>query len=198
MTDAQARAYAFDHYAKRSAESSFASPGVTIASRHVPVMLALRGDARDPEFLRAAHAALALALPVRPNTVAGNERDRALWLGPDEWLLVSCGDGLMRADLRFTGASVADVSHGRAVLRLSGPDVRVMLAKICPLDLDARQFGVDACAQTAMARVNVILDHVKPGVFELYCPRSYAGSFWHSVVEAAAEYGCDIAPSGNM
>ena len=47
---------------------------------------------------------------------------------------------------------------------------------------------MNRCAQTAIAKVSVILDHVHPGVFDLYCSRSYAGSFWRWLTDACTEY----------
>jgi sarcosine oxidase subunit gamma len=80
-------------------------------------------------------------------------------------------------------------------VRVSGPDVRAALAKGCMLDLHERAYARGACAQTLIAKVNVIvhrLDGSDP-VYDLYATRSAAGSFWHWLAEATREFGCTVA-----
>jgi sarcosine oxidase subunit gamma len=139
-------------------------------------------------------ARYALAVSPEPNTATGSAI-RVLWLGPDEWLVVQNMTAAPISEGRARDrVSIVDVSHGRAALRLRGPDVRDALAKGCAVDLDARAFPPARCAQTAIGRISVILDHVEPGVFDVYCSRSYAGSFWHWITEACAEYRYTTAP----
>ena len=190
MAEPLVRVFAFDAYAARDAGAARAGVGVTIAPRQVKSMVGLRGSATDEGFVRDAAAAFELALPLEPNTAAGNDGVRALWLGPNEWLFAASRD--LRIDKPIANSTLTDVSHGRAVVRLSGREVRAALAKGCALDLDSRVFPPNACAQTAIAKINIVLDHVEPDVFDVYCPRSYAGSFWHWITEAAAEYACNI------
>jgi heterotetrameric sarcosine oxidase gamma subunit len=187
------RAYAFDACAAGAENSTVVAPGVTIAERRPRSMLNVRGDPADAGLASALRESFNVTLPLEPNTVTAAGATRALWLGPDEWLLVSERRALQPPASPGRG-TLTDLSHGRAVLRLSGADVRAVLAKGCGLDLHPREFPVDRCAQTAIAKVSVILDHVQLDVFDLYCPRSYARSFWGWVTEACAEYGCRIAP----
>ena len=193
MADAK-RVYAFESYASAAdVVAATLAPGVTIVPRRVASMLNLRGDA-DATY-PASGSAKPLALPREPNTVGFADGERALWLGPDEWLLVS--ESRVPEVANSNGSvTVTDVSHGRAVLRVSGPDVRSALAKGCALDLHPRVFGVNHCAQTAIAKVSVILDHVRPDVFDIYCPRSYAGSFWHWISDACSEYRYTVSAPG--
>lgn len=182
-----ARIFAFDFHAARTPSTATVAPGVTIATRRPCAMLNVRGGSGDAVLARAMLERFGVKLPREPNTATGAGAVRALWLGPDEWLLVS-ESSLPDAPSAIGTGTLTDVSHGRAALRVSGPHVRAALAKFCPLDLHPREFPPDRCAQTAIAKVSVILDHVQPGVFDLYCPRSYAGSFWHSLIDACAEY----------
>ena len=189
MPDAT-RIYAFDALASVQRSTAATGAGVTIALRRPAAMLNVRGAPDDAALARSALERYEVELPREPNTASGSVR-RALWLGPDEWLVVSSQP---LREQSVAGGTVTDVSHGRAVVRLWGPDVREVLAKGCPLDLHPRSFGVGRCAQTAIARIPVILDHVARDVFELYCPRSYAGSFWHWLIEACTEFRYTFAP----
>jgi sarcosine oxidase subunit gamma len=140
----------------------FVSPSV--AMREVPFVsqVNLRLDPDSDPAARAADA-LGFALPMMPNSTATNGPRTALWLGPDEWLLVGPDNDapIVEASLRRAlGAdwgSVVDVSANRTVLELRGPSGRLALAKGCPIDLHPRQFASGACAQSVLAKAQVIL-----------------------------------------
>ena len=128
----------------------------------------LRGG--GAEFHAAVAGALGFSLPETPNRVAGE----ALWLGPDEWLLVSHEDrtGALEAALDGQHCAVVDVSEARAALELSGPGAADALASGCRVDLDTLRPG--SCAQTALARAHVLLEPREGGVWRLYVGRSFA------------------------
>ena len=131
----------------------------------------LRADPADQPLLGRLAAALGIGLPDRPNTVGsapGGVR-RALWLGPDEWLIVDA-DGTAEPILAtllgaFEGApgAAVDVSANRTMLRLAGPAAREILETGCSIDLHSRAFAPGRCAQTTIARTSAILVEVEPG-----------------------------------
>jgi sarcosine oxidase subunit gamma len=89
-----------------------------------------------------------------PNRVATAGERAILWLGPDEYLVVA-PDGDRVAEL--TAESVVDVSANRTTIELSGPNAREVLEKGMSIDLHPRAFGPGHCAQTLLARSQVIL-----------------------------------------
>ena len=99
------------------------------------------------------------SLPTEPNTVTGDSSRAALWLGPDEWLVVGPpgSEIALETDLRATGATVVDVSANRTTLELRGPRARELLEFGCPIDLHPRVFGPGRCAQTLLGRANVLI-----------------------------------------
>jgi sarcosine oxidase, subunit gamma len=100
-------------------------------------------------------------LPLEPNLVGGDDQLAALWLGPDEWLVVGPANETELSDaLAPVGGSVVDVSANRTTLELRGPRVRELLEFGCPIDLHPRVFGPGRCAQTLLARANVLIWHV--------------------------------------
>jgi len=158
-----------------------ADPHLTDPARTAPAIAHLRVPMAGA---RAAAERLSLPGPLRSAQAADH---RALWLGPDQWLLI--GDGFSEA-LAVAGGFLTDVSHGRAAVRIGGPRARELLAKGCSLDLHARVFRPGHCAQTSIARTSVLLHALGPDDgFDLYCARSYAQSLWHWLTEAAAEFG---------
>jgi sarcosine oxidase subunit gamma len=108
-------------------------------------------------------AALGLTLPVESNTVATDGERDALWLGPDEWLLIDARESAERieATVRSSFApdwgSVVDVSANCVAVDLSGPTARDLLARACSLDLHPRKFGTGRCAQTLLAGTHGIV-----------------------------------------
>lgn len=166
------------------------APGVVIAERCGLNLWVLRGATGDHHFMRAAQSAIGVALPITPGTTASAGTASALCLAPDEWLFSRGAPG----DLAVSGGASIDVSHGRTVLRISGPRTRDLLGKGCGLDLHPSVFKSGHCAQTAIARLNVLI-HLRDddGTFDLYCSRSYALSFWRWVTTSAAEFGYRVA-----
>ena len=103
--------------------------------------------------------------PMAPNTVVGD----AIWLGPDEWLVL----GGHEEDYAELPAAV-DVSANRVCLELSGEGAADVLAGGCALDLHPTVFPPGTCAQTLLARAQVILYRTDEDVFRLLVRPSYA------------------------
>ena len=132
----------------------------------------------------------------QPLTVATAGAASALWMGPDEWMLVAPGTGIPDAGaLQAAGLIATDVSQGRACLRIAGRDARTLLAKGIPIDLHPRAFAPGRCASTSLARLGVTL-HLVDGTptWHLYAMRSYFVSLWQWVEHSAAEFGYRIDP----
>ena len=133
--------------------------GGEVVLEHVPFLaqVDLRLDPADAD--RAPYP-----LPLQPNTTWEDGSRAALWLGPDEWLILGPpGDGdaiLSELESALADAvhSVVDVSANRVALEISGPGAEELLSNGCSLDLDPRGGWIAGrCAQTLLARVPVIL-----------------------------------------
>ncbi|MFJ1806946.1 MULTISPECIES: sarcosine oxidase subunit gamma [unclassified Streptomyces] len=157
----------------------------------VNVRLDAKGAAADAVGL-----ALGLPLPLEANTVVRAGESTALWLGPDEWLLVGPPGGVGDLESRIRTAagdepvSVTDVSAQRTTLLVTGPRARDLLAHGCPLDLHPRTFGPGRCAQTTLARTQIVLvsrDETRAG-FWLLVRSSFAGYLADWLLDAATEY----------
>jgi sarcosine oxidase subunit gamma len=115
-----------------------------------------------PAESAAAAVVLGAELPTEPNTVVECAFGSILWLGPDEWLLLSprelaTTEAALRAALVDLAHSLVDVSAARTVISLTGTSVRGVLAHGCALDLDAVALRPGRCAQTKVALTNVVL-----------------------------------------
>ena len=141
-------------------------------------------------------AALNLTLP-GPGRALSVDGARFLNLGPTRWMAVSRqGDGFearIRSAVDQAGAAVVDQSHGRAVLRLSGPGVRDVLAKGTGIDLHDRAFEADHVRQTGLFHVAVTVDRrLGPSTYDIHMPRGYAQALAERVIDAAREFGLRV------
>jgi sarcosine oxidase subunit gamma len=172
------------------------APGLRVAEVAVPVCIDVRGDPNNGAFRQAVERVADLALPIEPCSSAAGLLARALWLGPDQWLLASgTQDGAhfansLRAALKGIPCAVTDVSAARIVYAVSGVHARDLLAKGCPLDLHERAFAPGRCAQTVLGKLSVIVHRcTSEPAFDLYVGRSYADYAWDWLQAAAAEFG---------
>ncbi|KGH44989.1 sarcosine oxidase subunit gamma [Modestobacter caceresii] len=144
----------------------------------------------------AASEALGAGLPTTPNTWVPAGSGRAVWLGPDEWLLSSTTDtpeeleARIRAAVVPLGGSVTDVSAQRIGLRLTGERVRDVLAKGCSIDLHPRVFGRGSSAQTLLGQAGVVLMALSDAGddFVVLVRSSFAGYLADWLLDAALEF----------
>jgi sarcosine oxidase subunit gamma len=184
------------HAANRLAAATRTSGGaLRLAELPFLAQLDVRLDAKGAAA-DAIGLALGLQLPTEPNTVVHTAELTALWLGPDEWLLVGL-PGTER-DLETTireaagdePVSVTDVSAQRTTLLVAGPRARDLLAHGCSLDLHPRAFGPGRCAQTTLGRTQVVLvsrEESRAG-FWVLVRSSFAGYLTDWILDAATEY----------
>ena len=173
--------------------------GVELRERAFMGHLNLRGDTADQAFLDAVQAALRFGLPIEPNTVAEGGEFAALWLGPNEWLVLTPSGretalaGALRDSLGEVLSSVVDVTGGQTVINLHGPHVRDLLAKGCTLDLHPRAFGPGRCAQSLVAKASVTVRQLDDSPsFDLIVRRSFADYLAIWIEDAAQEYGLAV------
>ena len=179
-------------YADRFLALSPASRG-DLAIRELPFVtqVNLRADPEDTGLMQRLAAELGVSLPVIPNTVGLRGGRRALWLAPDEWLIVGPDDQREVLDRALCGGfadafgSIVDVSANRTVLEVAGPKARWLLAQGLSIDLDPRSFGLDRCAQTLLAKAQVIIEHRKDSAFHCYVRTSFASYVADWLLDAA-------------
>jgi heterotetrameric sarcosine oxidase gamma subunit len=145
----------------------------------------------------AAGTAIGLALGVLLPTVPHRSvisRDRAaLWLGPDEWLIVAPEDAANLAvqAMRAAGemaASIVDVSHRTQTLEITGRRAAWCLNAFCALDLDLHAFPVGMCTRTVFGKAEMVLWRIAPEVFHLDVARSYVAYVWSCLEAARLEF----------
>ncbi|MFF7215774.1 sarcosine oxidase subunit gamma [Streptomyces sp. NPDC008238] len=155
----------------------------------------LRLDPRGPAA-EAAGTALGAPLPLEPCTSVRAGDLAVLWLGPGQWLVVGPPGAQEELEARLRKAAgeahvcVTDVSAQRTTLLVSGPRARDLLAHGCSLDLHPGVFTPGGCAQTTLARTQVVLvarAEVRAG-FWVLVRSSFAGYLADWLLDAATEY----------
>jgi sarcosine oxidase, subunit gamma len=112
-------------------------------------------------------------------TLAGERA--ALWLGPDEQLLLATGTDSERLfrelEVALAGHphSLVDVSHRQIGIAVAGRNATLLLNGACPLDLSNRAFPQGMCTRTVFGKAEVVLWRRGEDAFHLEVWRSFAG-----------------------
>ncbi|MDX3927683.1 MAG: sarcosine oxidase subunit gamma [Shinella sp.] len=170
--------------------------GGSAVARIAPAAPATRLSLRaGAEALPALSAAFGLDLPVRPKTSAFKNGRHALWLGPDEWLLIDENG----ADLTALAASAdvlhsaVDVSHRNTAILVSGPKAAQAIASGSPHDLSPAIFPVGACVRTMLGKIEVVILRTGEEDYRVECWRSFSAYAFGMLSEGAEDAGLNHA-----
>jgi sarcosine oxidase subunit gamma len=119
----------------------------------------------------------------------------ALWLGPDEQLLLVQEAQVPRVAqalaerLATVPHSLVDISQRQIAFELTGGNARTLLAAGCPLDLREVAFPVGMCTRTVFEKSEIVLWRSAPGTFHVETGRSFAPYVTGLLAAAARELG---------
>ncbi|MDB0031979.1 sarcosine oxidase [Alphaproteobacteria bacterium] len=135
-----------------------------------------------------------LSLPLEYPQVAVNQNLRILWIGLDTWLCISPNKNLHDLIMKTCNENdfaITDLSHSRAVIEIKGDRCLDVIKKGSPLNVNADVFKEGNCANTTYNGINVLIDFVSsnPISMKIFALRSFGGSFYHSITDAALEFG---------
>ena len=175
---------------------SLSDAGVKVSIPPLMGHINLRGDTNDPIFLKSVQRVLGVRLPLQPNYVSESDEFAALWIGPDEWLLLipSTKQTIIIQQMRdaldnlFVG--VTDITGGQTMINIQGDQAPDLLNKGCSLDLHPREFYTSRCAQTNIAKAMAIIWCIsdEPS-FNLVIRRSFFDYLGAWLKDAGKEYG---------
>lgn len=195
MTNGQQRRHGLELLAEKLGQSRKA--GIELRIRGDLGHLNLRGRP-DEEFVRACEDVLGQPLPLEPNTFSG-DTERVYWLGPDEWLVVGNAARVeelaekLEQTLAGRHAAINRLNGGQIALHLSGEPVRNLFAKGCTLDFHPREFRPGHCAQSGLAKANVLFGCLdEDGSFELVVRRSFADYLLRWLCHAGDDHGVRV------
>ena len=163
---------------------------VTVAPVGPGTRFSFRGG---PEALPLLSAAFGVTPSTEACRAALKGAHAALWLGPDEWLLLASeGDAAtlaetLEAALAGVPHSLVDISHRNAGFVVTGDHAPAVLNVGCPLDLDVSAFPVGMCTRTVLGKAEVMLWRQAPQRFHLEVWRSFAPYVLGFLAQAAED-----------
>ncbi|MDF3155228.1 sarcosine oxidase subunit gamma [Mesorhizobium sp. XAP10] len=157
---------------------ALAGRSTTAAAVKVEVLPpAERISLRAPEASAAALSkALGVTLPKKPKTSASKGGRIALWLGPDEWLVIDEAGNDPLADCAKISAphSAVGVSHRNIAISVTGTGAAATINAGCPQDLSLDAFPVGAASRTILGKTEIVLLRTAADAFRVECWRSFS------------------------
>ena len=136
-------------------------------------------------------AVFQVELPVRLGPAGSFGERAALWLGPDEWLLMTEGQSVegiaaaLEAGLAGEPHSLVHVSYRQVGLEVSGALAARALSAGCPLDLRLRSFPIGMATRTLFDKAEIVLWRRGETAFRVEVARSLAPWLAAALIEAA-------------
>lgn len=147
--------------------------GVILTPANPASRISLRADSANAKALS---KVLGLDLPLAPKTSARNTKGRlALWLGPDEWLIIDeSGDPMGDLAKARVLHSATDISHRNTAIVVAGKGARATLEGGCPQNLSDAAFPVGAAARTVLGKIEVVIHRSGETDYRVECWRSFS------------------------
>jgi sarcosine oxidase subunit gamma len=151
---------------------------------------AQRISLRAPDAsIAALSKALGVTLPRKPKTSASQAGRTALWLGPDEWLVIDEAEKDPLADCAKVTAlhSAVGISHRNVAISVTGPAAATTINSGCMQDLSLGAFPVGAASRTILGKVEIVLLRTADDAFRIECWRSFSDYVFTFLSEAAGD-----------
>ena len=150
-----------------------------------PVMkLIIRGKTKD--FITAIGKNLDMLLPTEANTSTSGEVLTALWLSPDEWMLISnetisketntyeIEDNLINNISKANLGAVTDVSDQFVMINIKGSKVFDLFATGSPFNFNEFKNKKGSVVQTILSHIDVIIQLTEINNVNLFVRRSFS------------------------
>ena len=169
--------------------------GVTIEERALSGKINIRGKSSDKEFMKNIGSVLNLVLPIEPNVRIFNNNISIMWLGPNEWLVITPEnekDGiisLLKSNLNPQKTAITDVSFNRTILRLEGEKVYTLLSKFLVANLEKILKTNFSVTQTIFIKIPVLFvrnnTDEEPTSLDLHLNRSHTKYVYELLVDGS-------------
>ncbi len=162
-----------------------------------PIMkINLRGKKRD--FLTSVGKNLDIILPTESNTSTTSDKLTAIWLSPDEWMIVSnelvskdnneyeLYDNLFNSISKTNLGAVIDVTDQFVQLEIKGNNIYEIFTPGCPFNFNDFKEKKGSTTQTVLNNIDVILHNKDENVVNLFVRRSFAEHLWSWIEDSAS------------
>tara|TARA_Y100001970_G_scaffold210566_1_gene256909 strand:- start:14 stop:577 length:564 start_codon:yes stop_codon:yes gene_type:complete len=169
--------------------------GVSIKEITPVMKINLRGKTR--EFLTNVGKNLNMILPTEANTSTTSDKLTAIWLSPDEWMIVSnelisketnkyqLNELLFHSISKKNLGAVIDITDQFVQLELNGKNIYEIFSSGSPFNFNEFKEKKGSTTQTVLNHIDVILHHKDENIVNLFVRRSFAEHL-HSWIEDSA------------
>ena len=162
-----------------------------------PVMkLIIRGKTKD--FITAIGKNLNMILPTEANTSTAGEALTALWLSPDEWMLISnkttseetntyeVEDNLIKNISKAKLGATTDVSDQFVIINIKGSKVFDLLSTGSPFNFNEFKNKKGSVIQTILSHIDVTIYLKEINEANLFVRRSFSQHLWSWMNDSAS------------
>ena len=162
-----------------------------------PVMkLIIRGKTKN--FITAIGKNLNMLLPIKANTSTSGEVLTALWLSPDEWMLLSnktvsddtntyeAEDNLINNISKVNLGAITDVSDQFVMINIKGSKVFDLFATGSPFNFNEFKDKKGSVVQTILSHIDVIIYHTEINEVNLLVRRSFSEHLYSWINDSAS------------
>ena len=162
-----------------------------------PIMkLILRGKKR--EFISAVGKSLNILLPTESNTSTQSDKLTALWLSPDEWMILSNKPGdkstnnyeterLLNNNIsKLNIGAVTDVTDQFVMISLKGNKIYELFQCGSPFNFNDFRNKKGAVTQTILAKIDIIVYNQEKNSVNLLVRRSFSEHLFSWMNDAAS------------
>ena len=169
---------------------------ISIKEIHPVMKINLRGKKR--EFLTNIGKNLNMILPTEANTSTTSDKLTAIWLSPDEWMIVSnelvskdtnkyeLQEMLFNSISKTTLGAAVDVTDQFVQLELKGENIYEIFSAGSPFNFNEFKEKKGSTTQTVLNHVDVILHHKDKNIVNLFVRRSFAEHLWSWIEDCSS------------
>ena len=123
--------------------------------------------------------------------VNSNDNTRILWMGPNNWLIISKNNlsDELKNNFFSSDFAVTDISHSRSIIELQGSNAKEVIKKGSPFDIE--KLEENNCTNTVFNGITITIDNIDKSTnkIRIISLRSFGESLYHSVTDACLEFG---------
>ena len=170
--------------------------GIFVKEISPTMKLNLRGKKR--EFFRNIGKNLNMLLPTEANTSTISDKLTAIWLSPDEWMIVTndvvkkdtneyeLNEILFNNISKVNLGSVVDVTDQFVQLEIKGKNIYEIFSAGSPFDFNEFRDRKGSSVQTILNHIDVIVHNKGDQAVNLFVRRSFAEHLWSWINDSAS------------
>ena len=158
--------------------------------------LIIRGKKRN--FISAVGKSLNIFLPAESNTSTRSEKLTALWLSPDEWMILSneiiekdsnkyiLEESLYNSISKTNLGAVIDVTDQFVMLELKGSKIYELFSSGSPFNFNKFKEKKGSTTQTLLNNIDVIVHNKDENLVNLFVRRSFSEHLYSWINDSAS------------